>query len=91
MMGPTDLDFARSAEFVDRLGWIWTVYPVHSSDPMVANGQAPNQERARARVEESMTEAAHAAFGAVLGPGGQHELCRRTTGGEFSWRPMFPG
>ena len=71
-------------------GWIWTTYPVHSSDPMVAVGHAGNEARARARVEESLRESNNSAFGVVLGPGGQQEMCRRATGGGFAWRPM-PG
>jgi hypothetical protein len=81
-MGPTDRDFD------DADGWIWTVYPVHSSDPMVAVGHSGNGDKAREQVEHSLLSAAHSAFGVVIGPRGEQELCRRNGDGGFAWRPL---
>lgn len=77
-----------SLDFDDGPGWIWTVYPVHSSDPMVAVGHSGNKGKARAQVEQSLGESGNSAFGVVIGPRGEQELCRRNGEGGYAWRPL---
>lgn len=74
------------AEVPDGPGWIWTVYPAVSSDPMVANGHSPTMMRACKCAEESLEDGV---FAVVLGPRGESMVCRRTTSGGFHWSPLF--
>lgn len=82
-----DAGSSGGLEFDDVPGWIWTVYPVDSADPMVSLGHAGNQARAREHVEGVLARAG--AWGVVIGPRGEHLLCRRNGSGGFAWRPMF--
>lgn len=70
-------------------GWIWTVYPVRSADPMVAVGHSGNQPKARAAVEKVLLSPdANGAFGVVIGPDWTQDYCRRSADGGFAWRPL---
>jgi hypothetical protein len=95
-MGPHDLEFAdgdpqikpdTDTEFEDLPGWIWTVYPPHSSDPMVEVGHSANEARARRRAEEGLAK--NGAFAVVIGPRGEQMVCRRNTNAGFHWRSLF--
>lgn len=73
----------------EAAGWIWTVYPRRSSDPMVSVGHSGAEDSARRHVEEQLAELPFAAFGVVIGPGGRHWSCRRTNARGFRWAPLF--
>jgi hypothetical protein len=70
-------------------GYIWTVYPHSSDEPMVALGHSGREQAARERVESELATIDNAAWGVVIGPGGLHDVCRRNVSGGFHWAPLF--
>jgi hypothetical protein len=70
-------------------GYIWTVYPQSSGEPMVSLGHSKQEQTARARVETELATVDNAAWGVVIGPGGLHDVCRRNASGGFCWAPLF--
>lgn len=89
MVASTDLVFGATPDQPDDgPGWIWTVYPSHSSDPMVAIGHSGTRAKARAQTEGQMLTRVNAAFGLIIGPRGEQEVCRRTGDGGFRWLPF---
>jgi hypothetical protein len=72
-----------------HLGYIWTVYPQNSSDPMVSLGHNGQEQAARICVEVELATVESAAWGVVIGPGGMHDVCRRNGSGGFHWAPLF--
>jgi hypothetical protein len=73
----------------DLDGWVWTVYPRTSSDPVVAIGHSGTEDRAKAAAEHEMLSRPNAPFAIVIGPRGEHETGTRTRDGGFHWRLMF--
>lgn len=71
-------------------GWAWEVHPVNTGSVIVANGQSGSEDKARAYVEDTLDREAGAAWGMVLGPAGQNDVCRRgQETGTFVWKPTF--
>jgi hypothetical protein len=73
----------------DDAGWIWEVTPRLSTDTVVALGHSGTEEDARSLVELSLkANEATAGHGFVIGPAGQHDICRRAREG-FHWQPLW--
>jgi hypothetical protein len=72
----------------DGPGWIWTVYPMTSTDPMVGVGHSGTEDKAKEAAEHQMLSRPDAPFAIVIGPLGQHETARRTRDGGFRWRRL---
>jgi hypothetical protein len=70
-------------------GYIWTVYPQNSDEPMVSIGHSGKEQAAREHVESELTTVDNAGWGVVIGPGGMHDVCRRNGSGGFHWTPLF--
>lgn len=70
-------------------GYIWTVYPCSSDEPMVSLGHTEREETARELVESELANIDNSSWGVVIGPGGMHDVCRRTGTGSFHWSPLF--
>jgi hypothetical protein len=70
-------------------GYIWTVYPRRSDEPMVSLGHCQHERVARERVESELAKVDDSAWGVVIGPGGMHDVCRRTGEDGFHWSPLF--
>jgi hypothetical protein len=56
---------------------------------MISLGHSGRRERAREIVERELAMADDSAFGVVIGPGGQHDVCHRAVTG-YQWAPLFP-
>ncbi len=85
----TEADFAddtEGIEFEDLPGWIWTIYPAHSTEPMVAVGQSGNIEQACARAAEAL--AISGVFATVVGPRGEMLKGLKNTGGGVIWKSL---
>lgn len=70
-------------------GYIWTVYPHNSDEPMVSFGHSEQGQTARECVETKLATIDNSAWGVVIGPGGLHDVCRRNASGGFHWAPLF--
>jgi hypothetical protein len=70
-------------------GYIWTVYPQSSDDPMVSLGHTEQELAAREHVESELATVEHSAWGVVIGPGGRHDVCRRSGPKTYKWSPLF--
>ncbi len=61
-------------------GYIWTVYPRNSDEPMVSIGHSEREQTARDRVESELTTVDNSAWGVVIGPGvGDRRTVERPT------------
>lgn len=78
-------------EIADALltGFIWNVYPRHSSDGIVAAGVEDDQETAKVMVQDVLRhQRDQAAFGALVDlTDGRRWTCRRSVDG-FYWRML---
>ena len=70
-------------------GYIWSVYPQSSDEPMVSLGHSGLEHVARERVETELATVDDSSWGVVIGPGGLHDVCRRDAAGGFHWTPLF--
>jgi hypothetical protein len=70
-------------------GYIWTVYPYSSDEPMVSLGHSEQERTARECVENVLATVDNSAWGVVIGPCGLHDVCRRNASGGFHWAPLF--